>query len=92
MVGSRGIAKRIHVLILWALLVGTVVIGIIWYQAQWRDVRKSEYVAMGSSFAAGAGLGRLQPGSPWLCARSVNGYPQQLAHMLGQPEDLFSLP
>jgi lysophospholipase L1-like esterase len=37
------------------------------------------YVALGSSFAAGAGLGRLQAGSPLLCARSVDGYPQQLA-------------
>ena len=38
-----------------------------------------EYVALGSSFAAGAGLGPLEPGSPLLCARSTNGYPQQLA-------------
>lgn len=42
-----------------------------------------EYVALGSSFAAGAGLGPLERGSPLLCARSVNGYPQQLARMRG---------
>lgn len=42
-----------------------------------------EYVALGSSFAAGAGLGPLEPGSPTLCARSVNGYPQQLARLRG---------
>lgn len=42
-----------------------------------------QYVALGSSFAAGAGLGKLEPGSPLLCARSVNGYPQQLARMRG---------
>jgi len=42
-----------------------------------------EYVALGSSFAAGADLGRLEKGSPLLCARSVNGYPQQLARMRG---------
>lgn len=40
-----------------------------------------EYVALGSSFAAGAGLGPLEPGSPLLCARSINGYPKQLARM-----------
>jgi lysophospholipase L1-like esterase len=44
---------------------------------------KPDYVALGSSFAAGAGLGKLEKGSPLLCARSVNGYPQQLARMRG---------
>ncbi len=43
------------------------------------------YVALGSSFAAGAGLGPLQPGSPLLCARSINGYPQQLARLKSLP-------
>jgi lysophospholipase L1-like esterase len=42
---------------------------------------RPEYVALGSSFAAGAGLGRLQEDSPFLCARSVDGYPQRLARM-----------
>ena len=44
---------------------------------------RPDYVAMGSSFAAGAGLGKLEKGSPLLCARSINGYPQQLARMRG---------
>ena len=43
------------------------------------------YVALGSSYAAGAGLGPLQAGSPLLCARSINGYPQQVAKALGVP-------
>lgn len=51
------------------------------FQAQRTPDGRPEYVALGSSFAAGAGLGRLQGDSPWLCARSINGYPQQLAHM-----------
>ena len=42
---------------------------------------RPEYVALGSSFAAGAGLGPLQTHSPLLCARSVGGYPQQLARL-----------
>jgi lysophospholipase L1-like esterase len=53
-----------------------------WYQGQRTPSGKPEYVALGSSFAAGAGLGPLQPDSPWLCARSVNGYPPQLARKL----------
>ena len=41
-----------------------------------------EYVALGSSYAAGAGLGPRQPGSPILCSRSINGYPPRLARKL----------
>ncbi|WP_037468141.1 SGNH/GDSL hydrolase family protein [Sphingobium herbicidovorans] len=40
------------------------------------------YVAMGSSFAAGAGIGALQPGSPARCGRTVNNYASLLAQRL----------
>ena len=53
-----------------------------WVQGRATPIGKPEYVALGSSFAAGAGLGKLEPGSPLLCARSINGYPQQLARQL----------
>lgn len=43
------------------------------------------YVALGSSFAAGLGLGPRAPGSPIVSKRSQNGYPQQLARMLEVP-------
>ncbi len=43
----------------------------------------AQYVALGSSFAAGIGLGPRAPGSPCLCMRSINGYPQQLARLTG---------
>ncbi len=53
----------------------------------WQDRRKpdtsGEYVALGSSFAAGLGLGPRDPGSPLVCMRSVNGYPQRLARLTG---------
>lgn len=52
------------------------------YQARRTPLGRADYVALGSSFAAGAGLGPLQAQSPMLCARSVNGYPQQLARRL----------
>lgn len=42
----------------------------------------SYYVALGSSFAAGLGLGPRAPGSPVVSQRSTNGYPQQLARKL----------
>lgn len=50
-------------------------------QAHRTPLGRPEYVALGSSFAAGAGLGPLQPDSPTLCARSMNGYPQHLARL-----------
>ena len=42
----------------------------------------AQYVALGSSFAAGLGLGPRAPGSPFFFMRSINGYPQQLARMV----------
>ncbi len=66
-------------------LLGLIILAIAF--AAWQGHRtpkgNPEYVALGSSYAAGAGLGKLEPGSPLLCARSVNGYPQQLARMRG---------
>ena len=64
-----------------ALVVLAVAIAV--WQGGRTPTGKPEYVALGSSFAAGAGLGKLQKDSPLLCARSVNGYPQQLARMRG---------
>ena len=64
---------------LFTLLV--IVTAIAWWQGRRMPDGRPDYVALGSSFAAGAGLGRLAQGSPLLCARSVNGYPQQLARM-----------
>jgi hypothetical protein len=39
----------------------------------------AKYVAMGSSFAAGAGIGDLQPGSASRCGRTSNNYASLLA-------------
>ncbi|MBB2938480.1 lysophospholipase L1-like esterase [Amycolatopsis bartoniae] len=43
----------------------------------------SEYVAMGSSFAAGPGIPSPQAGSPSACARSDHNYPSLVAGQLG---------
>lgn len=54
----------------------------IWYQGSRMPHGRPEYVALGSSFAAGAGLGPLQEDGPLLCSRSTGGYPPQLARIL----------
>jgi len=74
------------------LIVVVAVVGLFAAIALWLiiDARKTPggtpvYVALGSSYAAGAGLGPRQPGSPILCQRSDNGYPPRLARKLGLP-------
>ena len=59
------------------------VIAVVVWQGRRTPAGAPDYVALGSSFAAGADLGPLAKGSPLLCARSINGYPQQLARMRG---------
>jgi len=41
------------------------------------------YVAMGSSYAAGAGLEPIKPDTPTRCSRSQINYPSNLAHWMG---------
>lgn len=50
---------------------------------QGRTPARAQYVALGSSFAAGVGLGPRAPGSPRACRRTVNSYPQHLARLCG---------
>ena len=59
--------------------------AVLLYQVRKPPIVNSYYVAFGSSFAAGPGLGPLAPGSPWLSYRSINGYPQQLARLVRVP-------
>lgn len=76
----------------WLLIVVVTVIGLIAAAALWLilDARRTPdgsptYVALGSSYAAGAGLGPRQLGSPRLCQQSNNGYPHRLARKLKLP-------
>ena len=71
------------VVVLVAILAVLLGIGLLYYQGRQRPDTGSEYVALGSSYAAGLGLGSRAPGSPIICQRSVNGYPQQLARLTG---------
>ncbi len=64
-------------------LAALILLALLIYQGRKRPVANAPYVALGSSFAAGLGLGARAPGSPMVCQRSVNGYPQLLARMTG---------
>ena len=65
-----------------AVLLLTMVV-ILFLQGKRRPPANGEYVAMGSSFAAGLGLGPREPGSPFVCMRSMLGYPHLLARKAG---------
>lgn len=60
-----------------------VVMAVLLHQGRRQPPRNGEYVAMGSSFAAGLGLGPRAPGSPFVCMRSALGYPHLLARQAG---------
>ena len=77
----------IRKLAIWAIVavvvlaMGTLLMLVL--QAKRKPDTSGQYVALGSSFAAGLGLGPRDPGSPFVCMRSANGYPQQLARLIG---------
>ena len=69
------------------LLVVVVLAGllIVYLQGRKLPAGDPQYVAMGSSFAAGIGLGDRSPGSPIECMRTINGYPTHLATLIKLP-------
>jgi len=58
-------------------------IGFLYYQGKRRPTGNSQYVALGSSFAAGPGVGQRVPNSPTLCMRSAQNYAHLLAKARG---------
>ena len=56
--------------------------SVMYVQARRSEGRSGQYVALGSSFAAGIGLGQRAPGSPFACVRTGGGYPSILARKL----------
>lgn len=80
----RRTIKRVPFGALTLAITGAVsVLVILVYQRRRNPVGTSEYVALGSSFAAGLGLGNRAPNSSLICRRSINGYPQRLARATG---------
>lgn len=59
------------------------VLLVLFWQGKRDPDTSAQYVALGSSFAAGLGLGPREPGSPLVCMRSTNGYPHHLARLTG---------
>ena len=84
---SRRVWRRIVVAALCLLLVLVIALGgltaVLFLQAKTRDLGNGEYVALGSSFAAGPGISDRAPGSPWLCDQSMDNYAHQVAEDLG---------
>jgi lysophospholipase L1-like esterase len=86
--GKRGwrIMRRAILIVGVALLaLVLIIVGTLYWQAQRKPTGKPVLVALGSSFAAGIGLGDRTAGSPFVCQRSHNGYPQQLARLRDLP-------
>ena len=59
------------------------IIGFLSWQGSHEPVVDGQYVALGSSFAAGIGLGPHAPGSPVHCLRTTAGYPSRIAQRTG---------
>jgi lysophospholipase L1-like esterase len=83
--GRRIIRKTLLIagLTLFALIL--IIVATLYWQASRKPTGTPKFVALGSSFAAGIGLGDRATGSPFVCQRSSNGYPQQLARMRNLP-------
>ena len=67
-----------------AIIIGLALLAIafVFYQGHRAPQGNGEYVALGSSFAAGPGVGEQAPGSPHLCLRSATDYPRLVADAL----------
>lgn len=66
------------------LLLGVLIVSsVLYYQGKQAPRANAPYVALGSSFSAGIGIGARETGSPFVCQRSINGYPKQIARITG---------
>jgi len=59
------------------------VFGLLYWQGSRAPDTSGNYVALGSSFAAGIGLGPTAAGSPVQCMRTNGGYPSRVAERTG---------
>jgi lysophospholipase L1-like esterase len=68
----------------WVALICLIASGCVHAGSNFSDLPPpgSHYVAMGSSFAAGAGIGPIKPGTPVRCGRTQNNYASLLADKL----------
>ena len=79
------VKRAVFVVTLLVVMMVLIGVGVAAVQGKQKPKTNARYVALGSSFAAGIGLGERAPSSPFVCQRSVNGYPQQLGQLMGYP-------
>lgn len=63
-------------------ILATAGIAIVYVQGTRKPSDRAQYVALGSSFAAGKGLGTRSANSPFLCGRGADNYPSQVARQI----------
>jgi len=78
----RRLLTALIVLVVLVILVAGAGIGLLYWQGVRAPTGKAQYVALGSSFAAGPGVGQQAPNSPALCLRSATNYPHLVAQAL----------
>jgi lysophospholipase L1-like esterase len=83
--GWRTVRKVFLMGVLALVALALIIVATFYWQAQEKPTGQPVIVALGSSFAAGIGLGDRSAGSPFVCQRSLNGYPQQLARLRHLP-------
>jgi lysophospholipase L1-like esterase len=79
--GGHFIKRTLRIVLLSLLGLILSVVAMLYWQAGQKPQGAPKLVALGSSFAAGIGLGDRAAGSPFVCQRSRNGYPQLLARL-----------
>ena len=79
----KGVARFLGALLLILATALGLVLAFLFWQARERPDSSGEYVALGSSFAAGIGLGPRASGSPLVCFRTTGGYTAQIAERTG---------
>lgn len=72
---ARGCLSLLVVLAV-AAIVAT---ALVYFQGVRKPSGRAQYVALGSSFAAGSGLGPRAADTPFLCGRGSDNYPRQVA-------------
>jgi len=79
----RIIRRVALILVLTAIAIAAIGLAVLYVEGRAAPDQSGEYVALGSSFAAGPQLGPLVKGSPHACWRTVENYAQQLARTTG---------
>ncbi len=79
----RGVKGAFAIILVVVICAAVIVVAILLYQGKRQPTGDPSYVALGSSFAAGVGLGARASGSPFACMRTDGGYPTLLARSTG---------